>query len=257
MADRIIPLHCPACGSSSNEGLREHAFGGEIQCKHCRVTSVLVIDNQWHQKKKDEYVCSACGRVAVDGARFCECSRSLIRQCMACRNEFFIGSNVCPKCGWNHSIDLTTQTAQVALIARAQNLEDKIGYGDFQLLTESIANCPRIAPETEAYIKVVVGQRGKGLTDRMKHAWAPSYYVLWKYEAGVYSGWLFSEPKLSRVASWVKQWHSEILKIEVDLKRIRKDLEVSIITRIFGTKRALAEIQALESKLASIKQRPD
>lgn len=251
MADQIIPLHCPACGSSKNEGLRERAFGGEIKCKNCGVTSVLVVDNQWHQKKTGEYVCSTCGRIALSGARFCECSKSLIRPCLVCANEFFVGSNVCPNCGWNHSCELSNETAQVALALKLQGWPQTKIYGpEFRLLQESIALCPKLTSEAETYIKKMVAGEWE-----MSIRFTNRTNELWNYKDRVYSGWLFSTSKLESVAAWVREWHSEITKIQADLERARKGLEVNIVTRIFGTHRAQAAIQALESKLASINQR--
>lgn len=159
MTDRIIPLNCPACGSPSNEGLREHSFGGEIKCKHCGVTSVLVINNQWHQKKAGEYVCDACGRVARDGDRFCECSRALVRKCFRCSTEFFIGKKICPRCGANHAVDLT-ESGQTELAAETEKL---VRGGQFaqaapalRSLLASIQMSKRISPKAEAVLRELI-----------------------------------------------------------------------------------------------------
>ena len=160
MPDRIIPLNCPACGSPSNEGLKEHSFGGEIKCKHCGVTSVLVINNQWHQKKTGEYVCGACGRVARDGDRFCECSRSLLRKCIRCSTEFFIGKNICPQCGENHAMVEMTESGQTDLAIKTEKF---VRAGQFaqatpalrSLLTSAKASS-RISPKAEAFLRELI-----------------------------------------------------------------------------------------------------
>lgn len=159
MADRIIPLNCPACGSPSNEGLREHSFGGEIKCKHCGVTSVLVINNQWHQKKAGEYVCGACGRVARDGDRFCECSRSLLRKCIRCSTEFFIGKNICPQCGENHAVDMT-ESGQTDIAVKTEKFVRARQFAQaapaLRSLLTSIKMSRRISPKAEAVLRELI-----------------------------------------------------------------------------------------------------
>ena len=46
MADRIIPIKCPACGSISTGGIQSQTFGGEFKCSHCGTTSALIVDQE-------------------------------------------------------------------------------------------------------------------------------------------------------------------------------------------------------------------
>lgn len=217
MADRIIPLTCPACGSPSNEGLDEHAFGGEIKCKHCGVTSVLIIESQWHQKKAGEYVCSDCGRIAREGDRFCECSKSLLRSCVKCSSSFFVGKNVCPQCGWKQSNGLSNEATQVQLANMLQVLppHQRFSAREFNMLCESISLCPLLTKEAEALLYEHISST---LQSR------PGSLPLCHYNnhSASYSGWLFDQKNLSRVATWLQAWHSRWI---VNLNNLQETLE--------------------------------
>jgi len=46
VADRIIPIKCPACGSISTGGIQSQTFGGEFKCSHCGTTSALIVGQE-------------------------------------------------------------------------------------------------------------------------------------------------------------------------------------------------------------------
>ena len=219
MPAHIIPLTCPTCGSGSHDGLRERTFGGEIKCKNCGVTSVLVIDNEWHPKKSGEYVCNTCGRIARGGDRFCECSKSLIRQCASCGNEFFAGRTVCPKCGWDHSLDFADEDTQCMLVKRLRTKDISLLYlsTDFCLLLESVTRCAKLTTDAEVYFRDLIIEAMANDC----HYSNPLYR--WTSESSSYNGFLFSEKKLSHLAVWMQTWHSKILKISSAIDRSKKE----------------------------------
>ena len=157
MADRIIPLQCPSCGASDNDGLKERSFGGEMRCKRCAVVSVLIIENQWHQKKSGEYVCRQCGRIPREADRYCECSAALTRQCLMCRTEFFVGRSVCSNCGWNHqqdpkSAELQNDSAKrIWKLIQAGNMAET--KAEFEKLAIFIKCSETLTPSSAAVIK--------------------------------------------------------------------------------------------------------
>jgi len=184
MEIRIIPLICPSCGAKSREGLKERSFGGEMQCDHCGNTAVLVIDNVWSKKTRDDYVCVHCGRIARKGDRFCECSMSLQKQCVACQVEFFIGKNVCPNCGWDHKIDLSSEAVQAAIAEQVVQLLEAKDYYNNKLvhLTRSLVYCVEqngsLKPKAQVAVRRYLSSERVKKIGQQHQEWASNLYRL-------------------------------------------------------------------------------
>src|SRR4051812_1169462 len=100
MSAEIKALRCPSCGNPANVAARELRFGYEFKCTQCGTVSVLIINNQLYVRRGRERVCPYCGRVAARTDRYCQCEKSLIRQCRKCGKETFIDNRICSHCGW-------------------------------------------------------------------------------------------------------------------------------------------------------------
>ena len=165
----LTSLRCPQCGNPHNQINEAHAFGAEIHCRSCGTTSALIFNRQLHVKKAGERVCSACGRVAMTGAEFCQCKRPLRRACLDCRKKFFVDDQICPHCCWNHDPQHGREEVMKAL---AQSLEQKLDEQRYEEciplereLMASIAARAASTPEAEHVLRrLALGhhERGEG-----------------------------------------------------------------------------------------------
>lgn len=105
MNSEIVALRCPSCGNADSINTREIHYGYEFTCKHCRTTSVLIINRELYVRRPGDHVCTACGRVAPSQARFCQCRAPLVRKCYGCGTEFPADHSICDFCGMPVVVD--------------------------------------------------------------------------------------------------------------------------------------------------------
>ncbi len=95
----MVALKCPSCGNACNVESKSTTFGMQVKCKYCQTESVLIINRELYSAKPHEHVCTKCGRVAREGARFCQCRAALLKKCVLCSAEIPVDYKVCDKCG--------------------------------------------------------------------------------------------------------------------------------------------------------------
>lgn len=113
MTAELIALKCENCGNAESIIKPNIAFGNEFTCKYCGTTSVLVINNRLYEPNPGERVCIKCGRVADRNARVCQCTAPLVRKCInpKCLKEFRVDHRICDYCGWDQSVNPTSDEA--------------------------------------------------------------------------------------------------------------------------------------------------
>lgn len=123
MKHEIVALRCPSCAQGYSQPFREVSFGGELRCGSCGVTSVLIIDRELVPlstlAKQGERVCTSCGRLALQPARFCQAGHKLNRECVYCAREFSVDHLICDFCGWPQDVPLHSNKGQALKFNRA------------------------------------------------------------------------------------------------------------------------------------------
>ncbi len=147
MNAQIIALQCPQCGGTDTVDARVARFGYEFTCKHCKTTSVLVINSKLHIRTGGEHVCVDCGRVASSNARYCQCGASLVAQCRSCLKEFPVDHTLCDFCGWPSGLDPSSPEGHVVRSRRA--IKELTNY-DPNSVAAGFKELACIAPTQEA-----------------------------------------------------------------------------------------------------------
>lgn len=112
MGAEIIALKCPSCGSATDVEARAVRFGYRFDCRFCRTSSVLILNNQLYILTPNEHVCLECGRVATARSRYCQCGALLVQTCRACDSEIARDHQICDQCGCDPMADPASLSAE-------------------------------------------------------------------------------------------------------------------------------------------------